>query len=191
MWLWIWIFKPNFSIIVAFMLTQNYDFLARKFKFTILNFSQNWIFRLNLEFSNSVGRLWEFRTLRCNDIDARIVNSKTPPCFNFQPFEEHEINKVGSVISGAVITSNGKLTPGFEYIQTLREENESTMTCPGDFNSEKKVNGICIVAIWRIFFNFDIILVNGRNQDFFLYPKPKRYKNRILVYRNSQFIIEN
>lgn len=56
-----------------------------------------------------------------------------------QPFEEHEINKVGSVVSGAVITSNGKLTPGFEYIQTLREENESTMTCPGDFNSEKKV----------------------------------------------------
>ena len=139
--------SPIFQLLLLLCLC----FLARKFKFTILNFSQNWIFWLNLEFSNSVGRLWEFRTLRCNDIDARIVNSKTPPCFNFQPFEEHEINKVGSVVSGAVITSNGKLTPGFEYIQTLREENESTMTCPGDFNSEKKVNGICIVAIWRIF----------------------------------------
>ena len=45
---------------------------------------------------------------------------------------------MGSVVSGAVITSNGKLTPDFEYIAKLREENES-MTAPGDFNSEKKV----------------------------------------------------
>ena len=72
-----------------------------------------------------------------DDNDAtRFVNIQL---LFFQLFEEHEINKVGSVVSGAVITSNGKLTPDFEYIAKLREENESTMTCPGDFNSEKKV----------------------------------------------------
>ena len=57
-----------------------------------------------------------------------------------QPFAEHEINKMGSVVSGAVIASNGKLTPSFEYIAKLRDENEaSSNAIPGDFSSEKKV----------------------------------------------------
>ena len=54
-----------------------------------------------------------------------------------QPFEEHEINKIGPVISGSVICSNGKLTPKYEYIAKLREKNNTII--PGDFNSEKKV----------------------------------------------------
>ena len=144
-------FQAQFFNFCCFYAYSKLRFLGAKIQIHNFEFFSKLNFLTQFVIFNSVGRLWGFRTLRCNDIDARIVNSKTPPCFNFQPFEEHEINKVGSVVSGAVITSNGKLTPGFEYIQTLREENESTMTCPGDFNSEKKVNGICIVAIWRIF----------------------------------------
>lgn len=36
-----------------------------------------------------------------------------------RPFEDH---KFSSVIEGAVITSNGKLTKNFEYIQDLRNQ---------------------------------------------------------------------
>ena len=57
-----------------------------------------------------------------------------------QPFAEHEIEKMGPVVSGSVITSNGKLTPNFEYIANLREANEAkNNVIPGDFTSEKKV----------------------------------------------------
>merc|ERR1719309_1497674 len=37
-------------------------------------------------------------------------------------FEENK-EKMGSIVSGSVITSNGKLTPDFEYIAKLREQN--------------------------------------------------------------------
>ena len=48
---------------------------------------------------------------------------------------------MGAVVSGSVITSNGKLTPNFEYIAGLRAANEAkTNSIPGDFNSEKKVS---------------------------------------------------
>ena len=43
---------------------------------------------------------------------------------------------MGNVVSGAVITSNGKLTKDFKYISALRESKE---VIQGDFNSEKKV----------------------------------------------------
>merc|ERR1711971_1198653 len=57
-----------------------------------------------------------------------------------QPFEDHEIEKMGQVVSGSVITSNGNLTPNFEYIADLRAANESkNNVIPGDFTSEKKV----------------------------------------------------
>jgi len=57
-----------------------------------------------------------------------------------QPFEEHEKEKMGAVVSRSVITSNGQLTPNFEYIADLRAANEAkTNVIPGDFNSEKKV----------------------------------------------------
>ena len=41
-------------------------------------------------------------------------------------------------MSGAVITSNGKLTPSFEYIAGLREA-QNRAAISGDFSSEKKV----------------------------------------------------
>ena len=55
-----------------------------------------------------------------------------------QPFEGHESEKIGNIVSGAVITSNGKLTPNFEYIAGLREA-QSKAAISGDFSSEKKV----------------------------------------------------
>ena len=33
-----------------------------------------------------------------------------------KPFDQTEMDKVGPIVAGAVITSNGKLTPKFEYI---------------------------------------------------------------------------
>ncbi len=33
-----------------------------------------------------------------------------------KPFDEVEQKKIGPIVAGAVITSNGKLTPNFEYI---------------------------------------------------------------------------
>ena len=57
-----------------------------------------------------------------------------------QPFAEHEMEKMGDVVSGSVICSNGKLTPNFEYIGPLREANEAKNSMiGGDFTSEKKV----------------------------------------------------
>ena len=44
---------------------------------------------------------------------------------------------MGSVVSGAVITSNGKLTDGFKYISDLRAANAQS-SIKGDFTSEKK-----------------------------------------------------
>jgi hypothetical protein len=58
--------------------------------------------------------------------------------FCYQPFEEHEREKMGSVVAGAVITSNGKLTKDFEYIADLRKSQER-VTIPGDFHAQKKV----------------------------------------------------
>lgn len=55
-----------------------------------------------------------------------------------QPFEEHEKNKMGPVVSGAVITSNGKLSKDFEYIADLRSTQER-VNVPGDFQAQKKV----------------------------------------------------
>jgi hypothetical protein len=55
-----------------------------------------------------------------------------------QPFEEHEKEKMGPVVAGAVITSNGKLTKDFEYIAELRKSHER-VNIPGDFQANKKV----------------------------------------------------
>ena len=57
---------------------------------------------------------------------------------SFKTFEGHEAEKIGDIVSGAVITSNGKLTPNFEYIAKLREA-PSNVVISGDFSSEKKV----------------------------------------------------
>ena len=56
----------------------------------------------------------------------------------FKPFEGHEAEKLGDIVSGAVITSNGQLTSNFEYIAKLREAQSKTVIA-GDFSSEKKV----------------------------------------------------
>ena len=40
-----------------------------------------------------------------------------------KPFEENKA-KLGSIVAGAVITSNGKLTPDYEYISDLRAANK-------------------------------------------------------------------
>ena len=47
---------------------------------------------------------------------------------------------MGSIVSGAVIASNGKLTEKFEYISDLREANMNGHSqVNGDFKSDKKV----------------------------------------------------
>lgn len=51
-------------------------------------------------------------------------------------FEENK-EKMGPIVAGSVITSNGKLTPDFEYIAKLREENQA-VNLVGDFSSSKK-----------------------------------------------------
>ena len=53
-----------------------------------------------------------------------------------KPFDEKEIDKVGPIVAGAVITTNGKLAPNFEYISDLREKNKPKIA--GDFSSERK-----------------------------------------------------
>ena len=59
----------------------------------------------------------------------------------WQPFEGHEEEKMGSIVSGAVIASNGKLTEKFEYISDLREANMNGHSqVNGDFKSDKKVS---------------------------------------------------
>ena len=57
---------------------------------------------------------------------------------SLKPFEGHEAEKLGDIVSGAVITSNGQLTSNFEYIAKLREAQSKTAIA-GDFSSEKKV----------------------------------------------------
>ena len=57
---------------------------------------------------------------------------------SLKPFEGHEAEKLGDIVSGAVITSNGQLTSNFEYIAKLREAQSKT-PITGDFSSEKKV----------------------------------------------------
>jgi len=52
-----------------------------------------------------------------------------------KPFEDNK-EKMGPIVAGAVITSNGKLTPNFEYIADIRESNSAKMV--GDFSSDKK-----------------------------------------------------
>jgi hypothetical protein len=54
--------------------------------------------------------------------------------FSLQPFEKPEREKIGKIVSGAVITSNGKLTKDFEYIAELRKLQER-VTIPGDFQN--------------------------------------------------------
>jgi len=53
-----------------------------------------------------------------------------------KPFDEKEIEKVGPIVAGAVITTNGKLAPNFEYISDLREKNKPKIS--GDFSSDRK-----------------------------------------------------
>ena len=58
-----------------------------------------------------------------------------------QPFEDHEREKMGPIVSGAVITSNGGLTKDFGYIADLRRA-QQRVTVPGDFQANKKVRWI-------------------------------------------------
>jgi len=58
---------------------------------------------------------------------------------SFQPFEELQRQKVGQVVSKAVITSNGKLTDDFKYIADLRSA-QDRIIIPGDFKAQKKVS---------------------------------------------------
>ena len=53
-----------------------------------------------------------------------------------KPFDETEREKIGPIVAGAVITTNGKLAPDFTYIADLREKNKPKIL--GDFSSEKK-----------------------------------------------------
>merc|ERR1740128_612887 len=53
-----------------------------------------------------------------------------------KPLDETEREKIGPIVAGAVITTNGKLAPNFEYIADLREKNQPKIA--GDFSSEKK-----------------------------------------------------
>jgi len=53
-----------------------------------------------------------------------------------KPFDERQQEKLGSIVAGSVITTNGKLAPNFEYIAKLREKNAVKIT--GDFSSDRK-----------------------------------------------------
>ncbi|XP_040565827.1 alpha-aminoadipic semialdehyde synthase, mitochondrial [Lepeophtheirus salmonis] len=54
-------------------------------------------------------------------------------------FDSEEINKVGSIVAGSVITSNGKLTPSYEYINDLRNASKPQgATPPGDYKSSNQ-----------------------------------------------------
>ena len=91
----------------------------------------------------------------CHTLDKTVVHLYLP--YSMQPFEGHESEKIGSIVSGAVITSNGKLTPSFEYIAGLREA-QSRVNVPGDFSSEKKVSSHMFPAVeskCHITYNFE------------------------------------
>ena len=55
-----------------------------------------------------------------------------------KPFDEAEKKKVGDIVAGSVITSNGSLTDKYKYIADLRKDKMET-ALQGDFSSEKKV----------------------------------------------------
>ena len=55
-------------------------------------------------------------------------------------FDSEERAKLGDVVSGAVITSNGHLTDDFQYIDELRN---SSVQIKGDFSGvERKVQNV-------------------------------------------------
>ena len=56
----------------------------------------------------------------------------------YEAFNEHEREKMGSIVSGAVITSNGSLAKDFEYIADLRKAHQR-VNIPGDFHANKMV----------------------------------------------------
>ena len=51
-----------------------------------------------------------FGDLLCPHVENIVRNNAS------KPFDETERAKVGDIVAGAVITSNGKLTPKYEYI---------------------------------------------------------------------------
>ena len=53
-------------------------------------------------------------------------------------FDEAERKKMGDIVAGSVITTNGRLADKFKYIADLRREKNAAML-EGDFSSEKKV----------------------------------------------------
>ena len=53
-------------------------------------------------------------------------------------FDEAERKKMGDIVAGSVITTNGRLADKFKYIADLRREKSAAML-EGDFTSEKKV----------------------------------------------------
>ena len=53
-------------------------------------------------------------------------------------FDEAEQKKMGDIVAGSVITTNGRLADKFKYIADLRREKNAAML-EGDFTSEKKV----------------------------------------------------
>ena len=55
-----------------------------------------------------------------------------------KPFDEAEKKKMGDIVAGSVITSNGALTDKYKYIADLRREKMET-NLQGDFSSDKKV----------------------------------------------------
>ena len=61
-------------------------------------------------------------------------------------FDEKEAEKLGDVVAGAVITSNGKLTPKFEYIAELREKNSPKIL--GDFGSDRFLHIFATITKW-------------------------------------------
>ena len=51
-----------------------------------------------------------------------------------QVLDDTETTKIGPVVSNAVITSNGNLTPNFEYIDDLRKsQSTASFNVKGDF----------------------------------------------------------
>merc|ERR550532_3433804 len=53
-------------------------------------------------------------------------------------FDEAERKKMGDIVAGSVITTNGRLADKFKYIADLRREKNATML-EGDFSSASKV----------------------------------------------------
>ena len=97
--------------------------------------------QLRYTYNEYANLLNKSRCYYCNDFYKTSKLSlalKTIINYLSQPLEGHESEKIGGIVGGAIITSNGKLTPNFEYIAKLREA-QNKATIPGDFSSEKKV----------------------------------------------------